>query len=129
MKVNGYHHIGLHVADMEKSLAFYRDGFGGKIVHEFNMGDTGKKIYLIDLGGNAVIELIPRGTEKLPDSPKWEHVALNVDDARAAYDLAISLGAESKSAPADANLGGLSVTLAFAYGPDKEVLEFFQVKS
>lgn len=128
MKFNGYHHIGLITGDAEKSLKFYTEGLGGKITFSFPMGDTGKTIYLVDLGGNAVVEIIPRGCGKDEANAHWAHIAVATDDARAAYALALKAGAVTQSEPRDALLGTMAVCNAFVTGPDGEVIEFFQVK-
>ena len=127
MKINGYHHLGLYAKDEKKSLDFYTK-LGAKTIHSFPMGDTGKMIYLVDLGNNAVVEIIPRGEGKEEINAHWAHAAFRVDDARAAYDTAIRAGAVSHIEPKDVNLGTMAATIAFVFGPDKEVLEFFEVK-
>ena len=127
MKFNGYHHIGLYVKDWEKSLKFYQD-LGGKVTFTFPMGDSGKTIHLVDLGGHAVVELIPRGNGEAEVNAHWAHVAVETDDARAAYKKAIEAGAAKQSEPQDMMLGTMAVCNAFVTGPDGEVLEFFQVK-
>lgn len=128
MKFNGYHHIGLAVADADKSLRFYTEGLGGEVAFSFPMGNTGKTIYLVDLGGNAVVEIIPRGNGETEANAHWAHIALATDDARAAYELALGAGALSQSEPRDVLLNTMAVCNAFVTGPDGEVIEFFQVK-
>jgi catechol 2,3-dioxygenase-like lactoylglutathione lyase family enzyme len=128
VKFCGFHHIGLWVKDPDRSLEFYTKGLGGKVVFSFPMSDMDKTINLVDLGNNAVIEIIPRGNGEEETNAHWAHVAVRVDDARAAYDLALKAGAASKSAPQDMNLGTMPVCNAFVFGPDREVIELFQVK-
>jgi lactoylglutathione lyase len=128
MTFDGYHHIGLWVKDSQKSLDFYTKGLGGKVVFSFPMADTGKPIYLVDLGANAVVEIIPRGNGEEESNAHWAHVAIRTDDARAAYDLAIGAGAVSRTEPKDNMLGTMAVCNAFVLGPDHEIIEFFQVK-
>ncbi|GHV70798.1 hypothetical protein AGMMS49928_19970 [Spirochaetia bacterium] len=128
MNFNGFHHIGLWVKDTQKSFDFYTKGLGGKVTFSFPMGDSGKTIYLVDLGGNAVVEIIPRGNGEEETNAHWAHIAIRTDDARAAYDLAMKAGAVSQTAPQDMNLGTMPVTNAFVLGPDHEVIEFFQVR-
>lgn len=128
MKFNGYHHIGLYTQDLTKSLAFYTEGLGGKITFSFPMGITGKTIYLVDLGGNAVVEIIPKGNGEAESNAHWVHIAVATDDARAAYERAIKAGARTQSEPQDLVLGTMAVCNAFVTGPDGEVIEFFQVK-
>ncbi len=128
MKFNGYHHIGLYAQDWEKSLKFYTDGLGGEITFSFPMGNTGKTIYLVDLGGNAVVEIIPKGNGEAETNAHWAHIAVATDDARAAYEKARKAGALAQSEPQDLLLGTMAVCNAFVLGPDGEVIEFFQVK-
>ncbi|MDR1972901.1 MAG: VOC family protein [Treponema sp.] len=128
MLFNGYHHIGLWVKDAQKSLDFYTKGLGAKIVFSFPMGDSGKTIYLVDLGNNAVIEIIPRGNGEEESNAHWVHVAVRTGDAQGAYDLALKTGAVSRTAPSDVQLGTMAARNAFVLGPDGEVIEFFQVK-
>jgi catechol 2,3-dioxygenase-like lactoylglutathione lyase family enzyme len=127
MAFHGIHHIGLPVTDMDRSLRFYTEGLGGKVVHSFPMGG-GALIYLVDLGENAVVELIPNGSNKEEVGARWAHVAVATTDARGAFDLAIKAGAVCRSDPQDVNLGTMPVCNAFVFGPDREVIEFFQVK-
>ena len=128
MRFDGYHHIGLIVDDVATSLKFYTEGLGGNLIFSFPMGDTGKNIYLVDLGGNAVIEIIPLGNENAEKSARWEHIALRTDDVSEAFNLSLRAGADSFSEPADVNLGTMPVRNAFVTGPDGELIEFFQEK-
>ena len=127
MQFSGYHHVGLFAKDAEKSLNFYTKGLGGKETLNFPMGDSGKTIHLVDLGGNAVIEIIPRGTGEEEANAHWAHLAVRTDDAKAAYETAVKAGAVSRSEPSEASLGNMKVRNAFVYGPDREVIEFFQI--
>ena len=89
MQFNGFHHIGLWVKDIQKSLDFYTQGLGGKVVFSFPMpADKSKTIYLVDLGNNAVIEIIPKGTGEEEANAHWVHVAVRTDDAKTAYEMA-----------------------------------------
>ncbi|MDL2232415.1 VOC family protein [Ruminococcaceae bacterium OttesenSCG-928-L11] len=127
MQLQGFHHIGLFVENADKSLAFYTEGLGGKLTFQFPMGDTGKTIYLVDLGGNAVVEIIPRGNGEEQANAKWAHIAVNTDDADAAYAKAVQAGAKPKLEPQEAMLGTMRVRNNFVFGPDGEEIEFFQV--
>jgi lactoylglutathione lyase len=130
MQFDGYHHAGLWVKDAQKSLEFYTKGLGGKVTWSFPMPDCNDKtIYLVDLGNNAVVEIIPRGNGEEEANAHWAHLALRTGDARAAYDLALKAGAVSRTEPKDITLGSVPVCNAFVYGPDREIIEFFQVKN
>ena len=127
MQFNGFHHVGLFAKDAQKSLDFYTQGLGGKVVFSFPMSGSNQTIYLVDLGNNAVIEIIPRGNGEEELNAHWAHLAFRTDDARAAYDMAIKAGAVSRSEPRESKLGTMAVYNAFVYGPDREVIEFFQI--
>lgn len=128
MQFNGFHHIGLYVQDMDKSLAFYTKGLGGEINFSFP-SSTGKTIYLIDLGGHAVVELLPSGNGEPESNAHWAHIALDTKDTRAAYQMAMDAGAKDRTPPQDVQLGTMAVCNAFVTGPDGEVIEFFEVKA
>ena len=127
MQFNGIHHVGLLVQDPEKSLEFYTNGLGGKVIFSFPMSGSDKIINLVDLGNNAVVELIPRGNGEEEVNAHWAHLALRTDDAKTAYDRAIKAGAVSRSEPKENNLGTMKIMNPFVYGPDKEIIEFFQI--
>ena len=128
MKFNGYHHIGLIVEDAEKSLEFYKK-LGGEVVFSFPMsGDTSKTIVLVDLGQNAVVEIIPRGQKGPQANARWAHIALATDNVREAHALALAAGAVSQSEPNDIVLGTKAVCNSFVVGPEGELIEFFQTK-
>ena len=126
MRINGYHHVGLFVTDAQRSLEFYTK-LGGRETFSFPMPDNSEKtIYLVDLGNNAVIEIIPRGIESPEENARWAHIALACDDVQAAFDLAVELGATVRSEPREVMLGDRLCANAFIYGPDGEVIEFFR---
>ncbi|MDR1863782.1 MAG: VOC family protein [Treponema sp.] len=129
MQFDGFHHVGLWVKDARKSFDFYTQGLGGKEIKSFPMSNSDKTIYLVDLGNNAVVEIIPRGNGEEEANAHWAHLALRTGDARAAYETALEAGAVSRDEPRDIMLGSMSVCNAFVYGPDREVIEFFQVKN
>jgi len=123
----GYHHIGLIVTDFDRSLKFYQ-GLGGTVLNTFNL--PGKTICMVDLGGGAVVELITGDLNAPENEPRWAHIALATDDTKAAFDLAVSLGAKVRSEPREGALPGekpLKMSNCFVLGPDDEVIEFFNV--
>ena len=124
----GYHHIGLRVSDMERSLAFYTEGIGGKVVDSFPMAATGATIYMVELAPGAVVELLPGlNAEEEEKAPRFAHICLLTDDAVAAYQLCLKAGAVSRTEPNTVTRGEMTRTNAFVFGPDKEVIEFYQL--
>jgi lactoylglutathione lyase len=71
-------HIGIYVKDLEKSLAFYDELFGFKVVNSFISGEA--KISMIDIGG-GVLELVQRpGSPTTPPDGNWCHMAIHDPD-------------------------------------------------
>lgn len=130
MRFNGYHHIGLMTSNIERSLKFYTEGLGGEVIFSFPMpANKEKVIYLVDLGGNAVVELIPNGVEDAEINAKFAHICLATDDVPEAFNAAIAAGARVRSEPTQGFLGTMERVGAFVFGPDDEVIEFFHVIS
>ena len=126
MSIVGYHHIGLFVSDIERSLKFYKEGFGASIKSSFTTAD-GKEIHLIDLGNNTVIELIPRGSGGEEVNARWVHISLESDDIEGDFKKALKSGAVSRTEPKLISINGLDSKNAFIIGPEGEVIEFFQI--
>ena len=128
MNIKGYHHIGLYIQNTEKSLKFYTEGLGGKIIHTFPDGAPDRLVYLVDIGGGAVVELLPRGDGMMEKCARWNHIALDTEDTRKAVQKAVKSRAVIDIEPNDCMLGTMSVCYAFVNGPDGESIEFFQIK-
>lgn len=119
--IKGFHHVGLHVRDIERSLSFYVNGLGGKITIRIPVGD--RTVYFVDLGDNATVELSPYAS-KPPIASRGDHMAISTDDVDAAYELTMRAGASSCDVPQDFVSGDVSLRLAKVYGPDNEIIEF-----
>lgn len=121
----GYHHIGLASDDTAKSLKFYTEVLGGNMTNAFPI--RGGEGYLVDMGGGAVVEILPFGEGGTEAHANWAHIALETDDVQNAYNVALAGGARPKSEPSKGQLGDMPITCAFVYGPDNEEVEFFHV--
>ena len=82
-------HTGIAVADLEQSLAFYRDVLGMPLVHREALPDQGVDAALLDIGDGHVELIAPLG----PDTgvarfleqrgPGLHHLAYRVNDIEA----------------------------------------------
>ncbi|MDF9843572.1 MULTISPECIES: VOC family protein [unclassified Paenibacillus] len=125
MAVSKLEHIGIKVAQLEQSLAFYQEVIG--LTLQDTIGEPGESLRLAFLsfpGQTSVeIELIERVWTGLPDEGKVSHVAFTVTLIEAEHSRIAAL-----------QLPGLTEisTLAngsryfFFDGPDGEKLEFFE---
>jgi Lactoylglutathione lyase and related lyases len=128
IKGMGFHHIGLKVADFEKSLDFYENGLGMKKFAAWGEGNG--RIQMLDLGDGGILELFAGGGDHLATNGKWVHFAMKVDDVASAYATALAAGAttimEPKVVTVDSTAGKLNLNVAFVRGFDGEELEFFK---
>jgi len=137
--ITNIEHVALSVANLERSLAFYRDIIGFKVVRilecgpEMRLGDVNgmpdstariAHLYL----GNNMLELFeyqnPRG-KKLPSDHKQAdhgliHLGFTSTDARADYERLKEHGVKFFSEPIEFRPG---VWIFYFYGPDGEVCE------
>lgn len=132
VKGMGFHHIAIRCKDFDKSMQFYA-ALGCKVAAAWGEGPG--RSALIDLGDGGHIELFSGGIETKSESDtqsgEWLHLALTSDDPDAAFATAIAAGAKEKIAPQDALISSnppMPLRIAFVYGPDEEVIEFFHVK-
>lgn len=129
-----FHHIALQTSNFEKSLKFYTEGLGFEVFRTFT-ASTGKKVALIDIGEGSYFELFSDGEvkeDKRDYAGRYFHLALKVDDAKAAYKRALEYGGEEMGkAPHEMELPTnppMPVVIGFIKGPDGEELEFFQLR-
>jgi methylmalonyl-CoA/ethylmalonyl-CoA epimerase len=82
-------HTGIAVADLEQSLAFYRDVLGLALVHRETLPEQGVEAVLLDVGDSHVELIAPLGPETgvarflEQRGPGLHHVAYRVDDIEA----------------------------------------------
>ena len=129
-----FHHIARQTSNFEKSLKFYTEGLGFEVFRTFT-ASTGKKVALIDIGEGSYFELFSDGEvkeDKRDYAGRYFHLALKVDDAKAAYERALEYGGEEMGkAPREMELPTnppMPVVIGFIKGPDGEELEFFQLR-
>jgi catechol 2,3-dioxygenase-like lactoylglutathione lyase family enzyme len=136
-------HVALSVTDMSRSLAFYRDLLGLKVVrviepHGGNrlgritgMDGCRARIVHLDSGG-AMLELFeyldPRGRPSAPDRCQADiglaHVGFKSPDLHRDYERLKSHGVKFLSEPVEFRPG---VTVVYFRGPDGEVCELRQI--
>ena len=146
-RLSDLNHLGLTVADIERSIHFYRDILGMTLIRRRPHADTE---YLALQTGYPSVVLNVASFKVTPDSaqslevvqymnhagppaenatnrPGNSHLCLNVNDLRAWYADLKSKGVRFKSEPvsitAGPNAGGLAV---YFYDPDGYTLELFQ---
>jgi lactoylglutathione lyase len=140
------HHVGLTVADIERSIRFYRDLLGMTLVRrrkadaEYIGMQTGCPGVCLDVASfqatsdnRQTLEVVQYVTNSGPVSEQatnragCAHLCLMIDDLRAAYDALRGQGVLFKTEPvaitSGPNQGGLTVYL---FDPDGFTIELFQ---
>jgi len=123
----GSHHIALSSADFDKSMRFYTEGLGMQPAALW--GENTGRAALLDIGDGSHIELFADGTEDAQKGEKFVHFAIRTTDPDRAFANALAAGAREKMPPTTLAIPAdppIPVRIAFVFGPDGEVLEFFQ---
>ena len=144
------HHLGMTVADIERSIEFYRDtlqmtlvGRREKVEERYVMEQTGYEGVQLSVASFRVRPESPNSLEVVQylnaagevadtssNRPGNTHLCLVVDDLRAAYEELKEKGVRFRSEPvaitAGPNQGGWVV---YFYDPDDYILEMFQPAS
>lgn len=111
-------HVGLHVADVERSLAFYRDLLGLQPIARPELGFPGA---WLRVGTRQELHLIGRNAR--PDLPPHErHWSVEVRDLAAWHVRLRDAGVELRG-PVQRPDGALQL---FARDPDGHVMEFLE---
>ena len=126
--VKGIHHVAIKVKDFDRSLAFYTQVLG--MAPTISWGEGDGRAVMLDCGEGACVEIFAGGKGNLAEGA-WMHLALKVSDVDGAYAAALKAGCTTHMEPKDVDIDArpcvTPVRIAFVYGPDDEVLEFFQV--
>jgi len=119
-------HIALQVNNVEKSISFYREFCGMKVIHDRGDADVGRVVWL-GWGEDPpkfVIVLLAK-TYETNVQPPWQHVGMAVDSRRevdAAYEKAQAAGLENLWAPFDG--GAIVGYYCGVPDPDGNMIEF-----
>lgn len=119
-------HVGLYIKDIERSKKFYSEIIGCECVCEFT-NDKGDKLAFMR-SGDMVIELIQHKVWMDRKSGLFDHIAMLVDDIE---EVSAELAAKGigffGDIYYDVNVFDKGVKYQAFYGPDKEVLEIYQI--
>ncbi len=99
-----FYYTGIRVRDLERALAFYRDGLGMRIIGRGTMPHGGRYVHLRGRGSPQRLELnwYPEGSRfftRYRRGEELDHLAFVVDDVKKAYEELIRLGAKPAVSP------------------------------
>lgn len=125
-----FHHIAIKCTDFDKSQKFYTEALGMNSV--LNWGEGDERGCMMDIGGGSYVEIFAGGEKTDAPENSVIHFCLLVEDCDLYYKRALDAGCKSKDEPFDLVINAkekdLPIRIAFVYGPDNEVIEFFQYR-
>jgi glyoxylase I family protein len=124
----GFHHLSMKVKSLDKTITFY-EAFGFTV--KVSWGETPKKTVLLDTGDHNYFEVSQGDPNQVNGEGVFKHIALRVDDCKAAIDAARRAGAEVTVETRDVTLKAekpIPIRIAFFKGPDGELVELFENK-
>ena len=140
--ITGMHHTGFVVADLDKSVAFYRDVMGltvnvtrerkgGPITQVLGYEDTHLKIALLSIGDGHTLELIqyvyPTGAARPTDERNTmgaSHLAFNVVNIEQTFEHLVSNGAQRLNPPVEVMPGR---KVCYLQDPDGNWIELLEI--
>jgi lactoylglutathione lyase len=120
-------HVAFKVANVERSVSWYRDAFGAqKVLHAKSEGDRPELMFL-EFAKGQFVELFTNGknkAEKVADPIGYLHFCLLVDDLGAALKHLASMNVHPDRGPF---LGRAKQRIAFISDPDENVIELMEI--
>lgn len=124
----GFDHAMLRVLDLERSLAFYRDTLGMKVVRhtDYESGRFSNVFLSFDEATQSSLELTWNWDQNEPyeKGGAFGHLALMVTDVHQAVRYLEERGVRIKTAPKQMNHG--KRTIAFVFDPDEYLIELVE---
>ncbi len=125
--IKKYLHTRFRVSDMEKSISFYRDILGMKVIEQKTSARGSKLVFLKFPGMDCELELCSfpsSGSVHVPED--LVHLAFEVDDLEACVDQLNAAGIPITEGPTESSSG---TRFIFTEDPDKYEIELMQYKS
>ena len=123
-----FDHVMLRVMDLNRSLAFYRDTLGMRVLRQvdYDAGQFTNVFLSFDADTESSLELTYnwQQTEAYEKGRVFGHLALMVDDVHAAVAALEQAGVRIKTPPKQMAHG--TRTIAFVFDPDDNLIELLE---
>ena len=129
--LKGFGHVGMHVSNIDRSLRFYVDLLGLRLVMR-RQGMGGIEVCFLDAGSGAMLELFGPATgamsaESLPQGRAGlAHLTFNFDDVDATVAMLEQAGIEITERPRAAYNRDIAKKIAFCRDPDGIPIELME---
>ena len=133
--VAGLHHVALRVADLDRSLALYRDTLGLPVTFAFTLDN--RRFAWLETGNSGYIELVEvkQAVRSTTEHDVLWHMAIRTDNLERSLDAVAKGGWTVMRPPTDFDLLNtvsnrrVAVRVAFFRGPDGEEIELLEDRS
>ncbi|RAL25665.1 VOC family protein [Thermoflavimicrobium daqui] len=124
MAIHKIEHVGIMVSDIKKSISFYQEVLGMKLLYEMPNQDL--KLAFLGFQGSdeTELELIEGYNNQLPQEGKVHHLAFKVDHIESEMERLKKL--DIKWIDKDITILPNGSKYIFFYGPDGEWIELFE---
>lgn len=125
--LNGVHHIALKPTkeQYQKTVELYTGLLGMEV--RMKWGDPEYPCMMVSCGDNSCMEIL-NGEAEVPAGGPLAHIAFATDKVDEIIGKVRELGYEVTKEPADLELGGKPIRIAFFMGPTNEEIELFWEK-
>lgn len=128
MPVNGvrFGHVAFKVADVDKSIRWYGDAFGAKVIYRVPAGDNRPELMFLEFSKGQCVELFPGGKNMLaaPADPiGYIHFCLVIDNLEQALEHLATMGVT----PERKFIGRAKQRIAFVNDPDGNSIELMEI--
>lgn len=124
MLVSGLDHVGVHVADLETSVAFYEAVFGLTVATRFSLG--AEQLVFLSAGAQR-LELIADGRGRR-QTGVVDHLALAVENLND-WQLRLRDRGVRVLDPQPIDVAPLGARILFCLGPDDERIELVEARN
>lgn len=126
-KIQGVHHIAVKptAEQYEKTVDFYTRVLDMEIVKKW--GDPTQPCLMVSCGDNSCMEILGSEAE-LPKGGALDHIAFATDKVDEIIEQVRAEGYVVTNEPADMELAGQPIRIAFFFGPTNELIELFWEK-
>ena len=120
-------HVAFKVADTERSIRWYGDAFGARLIHHSKAEGERPELMFLEFARGQCVEFFTNGKQKTtpsPDAIGYMHFCLLVDDLGAALKHLADMNVRPDRGPF---LGRAKQQIAFISDPDGNVIELMQI--
>lgn len=125
--IKGVHHIAIKptAEKYQETVDFYTKLLGMEVKKSW--GDPERPCLMVSCGDNSCMEILNSESE-IPAGGPLAHIAFATDKVDELTEKVREAGYRVTNEPADADLGGMAIRIAFFYGPTNEHIELFWEK-